>query len=169
MVSFCVSSEKGWCTRARYSFSARRSPAAGTVWQQPADSLQIVPDPMYLCQDGRCSGVQKALSVFLTGMRQHVSGNRNNGSRKRGRPYRMACLRHRDHCPHRESVRRQNHLIPAEPDLRKVGTLLRISKSDRISSLDNCICAAGNTVFLNSIRNIFGMADFTWCQVQKTF
>ena len=94
-------------------FSARRSPAAGTVWQQPADSLQIVPDPMYLCQDGRCSGVQKALSVFLTGMRQHVSGNRNNGRGKRGRPYRMACLRHRDHCPHRESVRRQNHLIPA--------------------------------------------------------
>ena len=102
-------------------FSARRSPAAGTVWQQPADSLQIVPDPMYLCQDGRCSGVQKALSVFLTGMRQHVSGNRNNGRGKRGRPYRMACLRHRDHCPHRESVRRQNHLIPAEPDLRKGG------------------------------------------------
>ena len=66
-------------------FSARRSPAAGTVWQQPADSLQIVPDPMYLCQDGRCSGVQKALSVFLTGMRQHVSGNRNNGRGKRGR------------------------------------------------------------------------------------
>lgn len=57
-----------------FFFSAAALPLPGTVWQQPADSLQIVPDPMYLCQDGRCSGVQKALSVFLTGMRQHVSG-----------------------------------------------------------------------------------------------